>query len=410
MTAYFDVFFHQQAIPCQKAKVIYQKDSIDEIVETCSLLYKHKAGNMLSTLEINDIHKKIQYSVSKKYVEIQFFRTELYWDALLEELVELFPQFLWTKMVEEMDSNFVTYFCEFIPITFGPTEKIYFSLKDSLSQMGYKKNDSVSYIVTQKIHEIFQEEMFDTKSNDRVDIPKDEQSELDSSDSSLHSRAKATHFFDEKNLSDIENFTIDKNLETQEEVFSKDVIYLKESLKRERAAKERLKIAKEKLEYELIAIENRLLTSGLTRFKKYQKSTLREDEWYKFIRIDLIEYDDLYKKAKFIEQSWKLNCQLVTVTEKMTFTKDRWVYERARVEKVKNTVAELELKSMMEQCHLINGRIKVKQGFLFIKPSVKLYHIDFEQLQKISAFFDIIQTENRLLESVIEQEEEKQVS
>lgn len=226
----------------------------------------------------------------------------------------------------------------------------------------------------------------------------------------IQPKEKATHLFDEKNFrknsSDIQDSIVDEKLEGKEEVFSKEVIYLKESLKRERAAKQRLKVAKEKLEYELIAIENRLLTSGLTRFKKYQKSTLHGDEWYKFIRIDLIEYDDLYKKAKFIEQSWKLNCQLVTVTEKMTFTKDRWVYERSRVEKVKSTVAELELKSMIEQCHLINGRIKVRPGFLFIKPSVKLYHIDFEQLQKISAFFDIIQTENRLLESVIEQEDQ----
>lgn len=110
MNAYFDVFFHQQAIPFQKAKVLYQKDAVNEIVETCNLLYEHKVGYMLSTSEMNGIRKKIQYSVPKKYIEIQFFRTELYWDVLLEELVELFPQFLWTKIGEEIDSNFVSLF------------------------------------------------------------------------------------------------------------------------------------------------------------------------------------------------------------------------------------------------------------------------------------------------------------
>lgn len=164
-------------------------------------------------------------------------------------------------------------------------------------------------------------------------------------------------------------------------------------------------MAKEKLEYELLAIENSLLVSGLKRFKKHQKSSIDEEDWYKPVRIDLIQYDDLYKKAKFIEQSWRLNRQLVTITEKMTVTKDQWVYERARIEKIKNSVSEMDLQSMMEQCHLINERVKIRPGFLFFKPRVKLYQIDFEQLEKISAFFDIIQTENRLLESVIEQKD-----
>lgn len=155
----------------------------------------------------------------------------------------------------------------------------------------------------------------------------------------------------------------------------------------------------------MLAIENSLLVSGLKRFKKHQKTSIDEEDWYKPVRIDLIQYDDLYKKAKFIEQSWRLNRQLVTTTEKMTVTKDQWTYERARIENIKNSVSEMDLRSMMEQCHLINERVKIRPGLLFLKPRVKLYQIDYEQLEKISAFFDIIQTENRLLESVIEQRE-----
>ncbi|MCA5012192.1 MULTISPECIES: hypothetical protein [unclassified Enterococcus] len=410
MNDFFDVFFHQQAIPFTTGTVLYQKDSTEEIVDACEAFYEDRTGELFTFRENDEISRKVLSLPLKKHVEIQFFQAELNWDVLLEELEELFPQFVWTKLVEEVEGAFSTYYCEFIPVSLETQEEdpLSFSVSTSLKQMGFTKSQSVSSILEAKFLSIFQEEEGEPISGEPLSFPVEvtitestkEKEERSSSEEEpiLESIEDSETFFD---IAPVEETDSSVPVRSDES----EVLYLKESLKREKASKERVRVAKEKLEYELLAIENSLLVSGLKRFKKHQKSSIDEEDWYKPVRIDLIQYDDLYKKAKFIEQSWRLNRQLVTITEKMTVTKDQWIYERARIEKIKNSVSEMDLQSMMEQCHLINERVKIRPGFLFFKPRVKLYQIDYEQLEKISAFFDIIQTENRLLESVIEQKE-----
>lgn len=421
MNDYFDVFFHQQAIPVTTGTVLYQKDSLDEIIDAYETLYERITDKFLTMRENDEISRKLISTPVKKHLEIQFFQTQLNWDVLLEELEELFPQFIWTKIIEEVDDAFSTYFCELIPLSFREDEEpVYFSVLDSLKQMGYSKSESVSSILEAKLLSEFQEEEGDISVGEAmlsfpVEVSVEENTE-----------AAPEEFEDEveelEKREDVESEPIYEDESPEDELViespkedldftlavrseQNEVLFLKESLKREKASKERVRVAKEKLEFELLAIENSMLVNGLKRFKKYQKSSIDEEDWYKPVRIDLIQYDDLYKKAKFVEQSWRLNRQLVTITEKMTVTRDQWVYERARVEKIKSSVSEMDLQSMMEQCHLINERVKIRPGFLFLKPQVKLYQIDYEQLEKISAFFDIIQTENRLLESVIEQKD-----
>lgn len=410
MNDYFDVFFHQQAIPYTEGTVLYQRDSLDEIINACDSLYEHATTELLTVQQKEDISRKMISSPMKKHLEIQFFQTQLNWDVLLELLEDLFPQFIWTKIIEEVDPHFTTYYCELIPVSIRyDREAVHFNVTESLGQMGYPKSESVSNILERQLLNEFEEEGDIPFFTDEivsfpiemtVEEPIDETlfvSESQEMDEAIDEDAiLEPEFLEEEAVHEQAVSLIEEENE---------ILFLKESLKREKASKERVRVAKEKLEYELLAIENTLLVSGLKRFKKYQKSSIDEEDWYKPVHIDLIQYDDLYKKAKFVEQSWRLNRQLVTITEKMTVTKDQWVYERARIEKIKSSVSEMDLRSMMEQCHLINERVKVRPGFLFIKPRVKLYQIDYEQLEKISAFFDIIQTENRLLESVIEQKE-----
>ncbi|MBO0466437.1 hypothetical protein JZO73_02695 [Enterococcus plantarum] len=405
MNDYFDVFFHQQAIPFTAGTVLYQKDNTEEIVEACETLYERSTGELLTFRENDEVSRKVISSSIKKHVEIQFFQAQLNWEVLLEELKELFPQFVWTKLVEEVDGIFSTYFCELIPVAFSSKEEpIQFMVSASLKQMGYSTGESVSSILEAKLLSIFREEEAPF-SDETLSFPVEV-----SIEETVEKKVEPTYsFLDEEESKNEKILELEPKVEIEQMPIVRseenEVRFLKESLKREKASKERVRVAKEKLEYELLAIENSLLVSGLKRFKKHQKTSIDEEDWYKPVYIDLIQYDDLYKKAKFIEQSWRLNRQLVTTTEKMTVTKDQWVYERARIEKIKNSVSEMDLRSMMEQCHLINERVKIRPGFLFLKPRVKLYQIDYEQLQKISAFFDIIQTENRLLESVIEQKE-----
>ncbi|MBL1228834.1 hypothetical protein IW492_06250 [Enterococcus sp. BWB1-3] len=406
MSEAFDVFFHQKAIPDYLGTTIYENSSADELLVSCEGIYSRVTGSSFSPMEEQKVVKQLQNSQKNRdYLEIQFFQVQLDEEALLDELKELFPQFLWTKMSEEIEAEFSTYACEFIPIAIRDESydtPIYFNIIESLQQMKGNLNESISEMLEKHLDEILNEED-DSGSAEELsfpvnvtidETPEEDDYEYEPVAASRKSRKSRKNSVD---LPAVRKSSENSLARTEES----EIVYLKESLKREKASKERVRVAKEKLEHELLAIENSLLVSGLKRFKKHRKITVDEEDWYKPVKIDLIHYDDLYKKAKFIEQSWKLNKELVTITEKMIVTKDELTYERERVERIKNSVSEMDLQSMMEQCHLINNRVRINRGFLFIKPSVKLYQIDYEQLEKISGFFDVIQTENRLLEQII---------
>ncbi|WP_086349707.1 hypothetical protein [Candidatus Enterococcus clewellii] len=402
MNEAFDVFFHQKAIPDYFGTTIFEQESMEELAVECEAIYSRVTGKSLSLTESDDLLEQLRHSQNhRNYLEIQFFQVQLDEEALLDELKELFPQFVWVKVSEEIEEEFSTYACEFLPLFFkndAEEEPIAFNLKESLRQMKGDLKLSISEQVEAHLHEILKDEDDTTFDVGELSFP------VDVSVTSVPEVPKKTE--KSKKAKKASDKTSRKVREVSEHPIVRseenEVVFLKESLKREKASKERVRVAKEKLEQELLAIENNLLVSGLKRFKKNRKIKVEEEDWYKPVKIDLIHYDDLYKKAKFIEQSWKLNKELVTITEKMTVTNNELTYERERVERIKNSVSEMDLQSMMEQCHLINNRVRIHRGFFFfIKPHVKLYQIDYEQLERISAFFDIIQTENRLLEQII---------
>ena len=404
MNEAFDVFFHQKAIPDYFGTTLFEENSVEELLVSCEAIYSRVTGDSFSLMGEQKVAKQLQNSQNNRdYLEIQFFQVQLDEEALMEELKELFPQFLWTKMSEEIEAEFSTYACEFIPIAVRDDSydsPVYFNIIESLQQMKGDLKESISELVEKHLNRILSDEDEDTSDHGELSFPinvtiDDTEEEQTPAPVSVPVREKRRKPADKlPKVSEVAETHVARTEESE-------IMYLKESLKREKASKERVRVAKEKLEHELLAIENNLLVSGLKRFKKHRKVTVEEEDWYKPVKIDLIHYDDLYKKAKFIEQSWKLNKELVTITEKMIVTKDELTYERERVERIKNSVSEMDLQSMMEQCHLINNRVRINRGFMFVKPSVKLYQIDYEQLEKISGFFDVIQTENRLLEQMI---------
>ncbi|WP_321385941.1 hypothetical protein [uncultured Enterococcus sp.] len=405
MNEAFDVFFHQKAIPDYFGTTIFEHDSAEELAVECEAIYSRVTGSDLSLTQADNLLKQLQHSQNyRNYLEIQFFQVQLDEEALLDELKELFPQFIWVKVSEEIEEEFSTYACEFLPAVFNEGSEegqpITFNLKESLKQMKGNLKLSISEQVEKHLHEILKDEEepeFDVgELSFPVDVSIAPASAPEVPEKVVpRKKEKKVPAKKSREIKEVSEHSVARSEENE-------VVFLKESLKREKASKERVRVAKEKLEQELLAIENNLLVSGLKRFKKNRKIKVEEEDWYKPVKIDLIHYDDLYKKAKFIEQSWKLNKELVTITEKMTVTNNELTYERERVERIKNSVSEMDLQSMMEQCHLINNRVRIHRGFFFfIKPHVKLYQIDYEQLERISAFFDIIQTENRLLEQII---------
>ncbi|MEM5063646.1 hypothetical protein AACA84_00155, partial [Enterococcus faecalis] len=73
-------------------------------------------------------------------------------------------------------------------------------------------------------------------------------------------------------------------IKTKEE---QQIQFLQESLRQEKAAKARMKVAKEKAEQELLRLEKELLASSWAHFEEQQTKELEEEEWYDLVKIDL---------------------------------------------------------------------------------------------------------------------------
>lgn len=179
-------------------------------------------------------------------------------------------------------------------------------------------------------------------------------------------------------------------------------IYFAEELKREKDAKERMRLAKEKLEHVVTRLEKQLLTSSMEFLENEPPYVERDDHWYKKITVDLRDYDQCYQKAKYLEHTWKVNQELITTSEKFTITPSKLTYERERVQKIKNSTKEIELFVMMDECRAISERVKIRKGFLFLKPRVKILKGDYDNLMEKAAYFDVLQSENQLLERIIQ--------
>lgn len=444
----FEVFFHQKGLSeAHKGMILHGPVSDQVIIEQCERLYNRYQEDVFGTYEKLQLEQLLMDGAShKKHVEIYCFQTELEEEALLEELEELFPLFIWTKIVEEFEANCYIYSCEFIPVAFSedlPT--INANLGESLQQMNYGPQQSVSGIVKDRLanDDKVDEFLFDDAFSDldtqvehdplsrtysdfnqelqfpvKVSFESKEEEDIDWLEESFLAEeevplvAETSQEEEELTAATVAKGKKERSLEQRKKPLKdvtvvrseeNEVRFLQESLKREKASKERIKVAKDRLEQELLSTEKSLLASGLKQFKRQQKNNTDEEEWYDIVKIDLFQYDELYKKAKFLKQAWDVNHQLMATLSENNRQELADIYNQSRVASVKSEVSELELEAMIEQGQLIKERVKINHGSWLAKPKARLYQIDYEQLEKIGAFFDIIQTENRLMERVLDE-------
>lgn len=444
MSEYFDVFFHQQAMNLNSGTVPFNKESTEEFIDECDLVYERLVGDTLAQWEKEELLSQFKLPSSKKYIEIQFFQVQLDIDVLLEELTKIFPQFIWIKVVEEVEDSFNTYYCEFVPLAFDVgIRSIEINLFESLKQMNVPHNQTISELVEECLDSVLKDEEEPTENvlsypvkvlieeieePERDIEPEKQKKTVTKSKPKTKSKNKT-----KKKSASIEPKTISKNTKKKkknngtskkvekkadhEVLFDADlvvrsekseILFLKESLKQEQNSKQRMKIVKDKLEQDLLAAENSMLKSSITQYKKINRQELKEAEWYKPIRIDFVKYDEICKKAKFLEQIWNLNKELVEVFNSVQDTSNT-SYDQERVAKIKRKVSKTKMLTWIEQSKRIFSRAKIRPGILFIKPSVKLYKVDYEQLERMSALFDIIQAENSFLERVLDDSEHSQL-
>lgn len=186
----------------------------------------------------------------------------------------------------------------------------------------------------------------------------------------------------------------------QEELVNR-VRYLEEELRRANDSKARVLVANERLEHDNQRLERQLLDHRLRWLEDEPTYHKRTSDWYKKIKIEVSEYDELIQKARLLEHIWKINQQLIGTTEKLTIKDQHHTYEFERVQQIKNSAKDLELFVMMDECRNINERVKIRHGFLFIPAKAIIQKRDYDNLLEKAAYFDMMQAENQLLEKMI---------
>lgn len=134
---------------------------------------------------------------------------------------------------------------------------------------------------------------------------------------------------------------------------------MEQAVVQERYAKEKMRLANQKLEVVIEQMERQSLSRAIKELSKTRED--ESEDWDHVIKVDLREYSQLLQKAKFLEQSWLMNRELMVKSEKMTVSENQLTYEREQVRKFKDSVSTNEIYLILEECSLIESRVKVKK-------------------------------------------------
>ncbi len=418
--------------PCKKqpgAQILFDKDPAKEVsLQSVSLLQK-KIGALTEQLDqqIATLPQQIKTLSIKQHIHIQINgNQQLDGSNYLKQLQRYYPQIIW---VFGQKINQRVYELAYIPIVLHEAGfPVTFSLTNSLVQQGITEKDSVD-IWEKELNYTLQKYLLPInkpeKPKEKVQIYEKEkfysgenikqnEKKLDSLENEKEQLAKEIKHLTAQNeelnesLSKARKIAI-KSVETPA-LSGKDRLYFEEEIKREKDAKERMRLTKEKLEYEISRLEKKVMDSGLDLLEQEPPYVKRKEDWHKVKKIPLKEYDQLYQKAKYLEHTWTINQQLVGTTERMVIKEAEITYERERVKKIKNSAKDIELFVMMDECRMIHERVKIKKGSFFRKPFARILKGDYENIVEKAAYFDVLQSENRLLEKIIEAKEAEKIS
>lgn len=165
----------------------------------------------------------------------------------------------------------------------------------------------------------------------------------------------------------------------------------------------RLQSMNKRLEMMVEKLEVSMIQNGIKFFSEPNKVV---EGWHKWLTISLREYTYLMQKAKFLEQMWNLNGNLVSKSEKMTITGNTLVYERDQIKEVKAKLSTQDIHFVLYECQMIESRSKVRARPWFRKPYVKMLKMDYDNLVSKATYFDLLQGESYLLEKMIHENEE----
>ena len=350
---------------------------LEEIERACEYLYApHGTLNEEQRKKIYQHFEQLFRLMNSSYhvellLPIGYFDWESFWQALHQ----FFPQFAWIKaQTEEPKYGRQVYRFDFIPLTLRENGFPFaIHLEDSLTQQFPLSAEEALSRAEQLLLELAGQQLSDVP-------PKSE-----------------TTVTEKSEVAPVE----------QAEEYAKDAeVSVKrvqqEEIRQESQSKARLRAVNQKLEMVIEKLELSMLYSGIQYFERESKE---ESDWDKRIKISLREYTYLLQKARFLEQMWNLNGELVNKTEKMTVTGNKLVYERDQVKQIKANLSARDIHFVLYECQVIESRAKVHARPWFRKPYVKLMKMDYDNLLSKAAYFDLLQGESALLERMVREQQ-----
>ncbi|MGG5315219.1 hypothetical protein [Enterococcus sp. AZ072] len=346
-----------------------ETDLLAAIEKSCEYLYAPEGsldGHQREKIRTH-FQQLFHWMDGSYHLELLLEPNEFDWHAFWQVIQQFFPQFAWLKaQTEEAKYGRQVYRFDFVPLTFRK-EGFPFAvqLEESLSQQFALTPEEALKRAEQLFQELAAQQMGKAMKKPVVTIAADQAKEAVSID-----RVQKE----------------EENLESQ--------------------SKARLRAVNQKLELVIEKLELSMLHSGIQYFKQEQKE---ESNWDKRLRISLREYTYLLQKARFLEQMWHLNGDLVSKTEKMIVTANQLVYERDQVKQIKANFSARDIHFMLYECQVIESRAQIHARPWFRKPYVKLMKMDYDNLLGKAAYFDLLQGESSVLEKFMREQRDTPV-
>lgn len=364
------VDIYQSAAPAVGQR-LFDDDILKDINYICEEIFqKRKQDVSYPKQEVQDYFEEFHTVISFfRHMEIQIQGAELNWEKFSNELIASFPQIAWTGASKEKKKNKVIYYFDFIPVAYR--EKTFpFTINYTLSlqQMYPDSKEELAKLFLEEIKELVSKHLL------KIDYFNSDTEE---------------HLFLDESLKESANLI---------EVMETKVAKLQRELKKEQHKTEHLSIANQKLE---TLIEQMERYNASVAIKQFQKQVLgKSDDWHQMMSIDLKVYSLLLRKAKFLEQTWVKNHELIKESEKVTIQEKKLIYEREQIRSLKQEISTNEIYLLLDECKSIESRVKIRKGWWFVQPSVRIMKMDYDSLINKASYFDLIQRENHLLEKI----------
>lgn len=355
------------------ATTLAVRELLPSIEQACEYLYAPKGSlteEQRSKIQ-QHFQQLFQWMDGSYHLELRVTLGAFDWQGFWQSLQQFFPQFAWLKAQrEEPKYGTQTYRFDFVPLVFRKTGFPFaVHLEDSVSQQFALPAEGALKRAEQLFQELAQQQFSSEERQEPVPAP-----------------VKPTE------------------QPEQETAVSVDRVQ-QENDKQESQSKARLRAVNQKLELVIEKLELSMLYSGIKYFDQPAKE---ESDWDKRLTISLREYTYLLQKARFLEQMWQLNGELINKTEKMTVTGNKLVYERDQVKQIKANFSARDIHFVLYECQVIESRAKVHARPWFRKPYVKLMKMDYDNLLGKAAYFDLLQGESAVLEKMMREHKDAQ--